>query len=75
MPNPLIGQRFNLDDRVIRKFTTGFSNKFKIKRGSVTEALTRVNKVGVKQYYYKVLWDDKRSSEHAQHSLQPIKES
>ena len=75
MPNALIGQRFNLDDRVIRKFTTGFSNKFKIKRGSVTEALTRVNKVGTKQYYYKVLWDDKRSSEHAQHSLQPIKES
>ena len=75
MPNALIGQRFKLDDRVIRKFTTGFSNKYKIKRGSITEALTRVNKVGVKKYYYKVLWDDKRSSEHAQHSLQPIKES
>ena len=75
MPNALIGQRFNLDDRVIRKFTTGFPNKFKTKGGNVTEALTRVNKVGTKQYYYKVLWDDKRSSEHAQHSLQPIKES
>ena len=72
MPNALIGQRFNLDDRVIRKFTTGFSNKYKIKRGNITEALTRVNKVGVKQYYYKVLWDDKRSSEHAQHSLESV---
>jgi len=72
MPNPLIGQRFNLDDRVIRKFTTGFPNKFKIKQGSITEALTKTNKVGVKQYYYKVLWDDKRSSEHAQYSLESV---
>ena len=72
MPNPLVGQRFKVDDRVIRKFTTGFPNKFKIKGGNVTEALTRVNKVGTKQYYYKVLWDDKRSSEHAQHSLESV---
>ena len=72
MPNALIGQRFNLDDRVIRKFTTGFPNKFKIKQGSITEALTKTNKVGVKQYYYKVLWDDKRSSEHAQYSLESV---
>jgi len=72
MPNALIGQRFNLNDRVIRKFTTGFPNKFKIKRGSITEALTKTNKIGVKQYYYKVLWDDKRSSEHAQYSLESV---
>ena len=72
MPNTLIGQRFNIDDRVIRKFTTGFPNKFKIKQGSTTEALTKTNKVGVKQYYYKVLWDDKRSSEHAQYSLESV---
>ena len=72
MPNALIGQRFNIDDRVIRKFTTGFPNKFKIKRGSITEALTKTNKIGVKQYYYKVLWDDKRSSEHAQYSLESV---
>ena len=72
MPNALIGQRFNLDDRVIRKFTTGFPNKFKIKRGSITEAITKTNKIGVKQYYYKVLWDDKRSSEHAQYSLESV---
>ena len=72
MPNALIGQRFNLDDRVIRKFTTGFPNKFKIKRGSITEVFTKTNKVGVKQYYYKVLWDDNRSSEHAQHSLESV---
>jgi len=72
MPNTLIGQRFNIDDRVIRKFTKGFPNKFKIKQGSITEALTKTNKVGVKQYYYKVLWDDKRSSEHAQYSLESV---
>jgi len=72
MPNALIGQRFNIDDRVIRKFTTGFPNKFKIKKGSITEALTKTNKIGVKQYYYKVLWDDKRSSEHAQYSLESV---
>ena len=72
MPNPLVGQRFNIDDRVIRKNSTVFSNSFKLKAGSVTESLTRVNKVGVRQYYYKVLWDDQRSSEHAQHSLKPV---
>ena len=75
MPNPLVGQRFNVDDRVIRKNSSVLRNRFKLKEGSVTETLTRANKAGVKQYYYKVLWDDRRSSEHAQHSLEPIKES
>ena len=75
MPNSLVGQRFNVDDRVIRKNSSVLRNRFKLKEGSVIETLTKVNKVGTKQYYYKVLWDDKRSSEHAQHSLQPIKES
>jgi len=75
MPNSLVGQRFNVDDRVIRKNSSVLRNRFKLKGGSVTETLTKVNKAGTKQFYYKVLWDDKRSSEHAQHSLQPIKES
>ena len=39
MPNALIGQRFNLDDRVIRKFTTGFPNKFKIKKENFTRQI------------------------------------
>ncbi len=72
MPNKLIGQRFKVDDRVKRKMTAVRSNRYTLKEGSVTEALTRVNKVGTKQYYYKVLWDDKRSSEHAQHGLKSV---
>ena len=72
MPNKLIGQRFKVDDRVKRKMTAVRSNKYTLKEGSITEALTRVNKVGTKQYYYKVLWDDQRSSEHAQHSLKSV---
>jgi len=72
MPNSLVGQRFNVDDRVIRKNSSVLRNRFKLKGGSVTETLTKVNKAGTKQFYYKVLWDDKRSSEHAQHSLESV---
>ena len=74
MPIKIVGQRFKIDDRVVRNHTIGYSgSKYKKHIGTVTEALTRTNKLGVSQYYYKILWDDKRSSEHAQHSLKPIK--
>ncbi len=41
MPNKLIGQRFKVDDRVKRKMTAVRSNKYTLKEGSVTEALTK----------------------------------
>ena len=74
MPNTAtVGQRFKIDDRVVRNHTIGYSgSKYKKHIGTVTEALTRANKLGVNQYYYTVLWDDRRLSEHAQHSLKSV---
>ena len=73
MPMKIVGQRFKIDDRVVRNHTIGYSgSKYKKHVGTVTEAIVKTNSVGANQYYYKVLWDDRRSSEHAQHSLKPV---
>ena len=72
MPNPLVGQRFKVDDRVTRKCSSVLQNRFSKKYGNITEMIERKNSVGTRMYYYKVLWEDKRSSEHAQHSLDPV---
>ena len=72
MPNPLVGQRFKVNDRVVRKNYSVIANKYQKKYGSITETIERTNTVGTRMYYYKVLWEDKRSSEHAQHSLEPV---
>ena len=73
MPIKAVGQRFQVDDRVVRNHTIGYSgSKYKKHIGVITEAIAKTNKVGANQYYYKVLWDDRRSSEHAQHSLKPV---
>jgi len=68
-----VGQKFKLNQSVKRKHTIGHSaGKYKQYVGTVKEALTRKNKLGVEQYYYKVFWEDGRSSEHAQHSLKSV---
>ena len=73
MPMKIVGQRFQIDDRVVRNHTIGYSgSKYKKHIGVITEAIAKTNSVGANQYYYKVLWDDRRSSEHAQHSLKPV---
>ena len=73
MPIKTVGQRFQVDDRVVRNHTIGYSgSKYKKHIGVITEAIAKTNKVGANQYYYTVLWDDRRSSEHAQHSLKPV---
>tara|TARA_B100000963_G_scaffold272203_1_gene240385 strand:- start:153 stop:374 length:222 start_codon:yes stop_codon:yes gene_type:complete len=65
-----VGQKFELNQVVKRNATIGYSaNKYAQFTGKITEAFTRKNKLGVSQYYYKVFWEDGRSSEHAQHSL------
>ncbi len=65
-----VGQKFKLNQSVKRNHTIGHSaGKYKQYVGTVKEALTRKNKLGVDQYYYKVFWEDGRLSEHAQHSL------
>jgi len=73
MPIKTVGQRFQVDDRVVRNHTIGYTGgKYKQQKGTVLEAFAKTNKVGANQYYYKVKWDDRRSSEHAQHSLKPV---
>jgi len=68
-----IGQKFQLNQVVKRNASTGYSaSKYAQFTGKITEALTRKNKLGVPQYYYKVFWEDGRSSEHAQHSLKSV---
>ena len=65
-----VGQKFELNQVVKRNATIGYSaSKYLQYTGKITEAFTRKNKLGVPQYYYKVFWQDGRSSEHAQHSL------
>ncbi len=72
MPNKLIGQRFQINDRVSRKNYSVIANTYKKKYGNITETIERKNAAGSKMYYYKVLWEDNRSSEHAQHSLDSV---
>jgi len=72
MPNKLIGQRFQINDRVSRKNYSVIANTYQKKYGNITEAIERKNSAGTRMYYYKVLWEDKRSSEHAQHSLDSV---
>ncbi len=69
----IVGQKFELNQTVKRNHTIGYSaGKYKQHTGRIKEAFTRKNKLGVPQYYYKVLWEDGRLSEHAQHSLKSI---
>ena len=72
MPNKLIGQRFQINDRVSRKNYSVIANTYKKKYGNITETIERKNAAGTRMYYYKVLWEDNRSSEHAQHSLNSV---
>ena len=72
MPNKLIGQRFQINDRVSRKNYSVVANTYKKKYGNITETIERKNAAGTRMYYYKVLWEDNRSSEHAQHSLDSV---
>ena len=72
MPNKLIGQRFQINDRVSRKNYSVIANTYKKKYGNITETIESKNSVGPRMNYYKVMWEDNRSSEHAQHSLDSV---
>ena len=68
-----VGQKFKLDQVVKRNTTVGYSaSKYEQFTGKIKEAFTKKNKLGVPKYYYKVFWEDGRSSEHAQHSLKSV---
>jgi hypothetical protein len=69
----LIGQKFQLNQSVKRNHTISqTAAKYKQYTGTIKEAFTRKNKLGVSRYYYKVFWEDGRLSEHAQHNLKSI---
>ena len=54
MPNKLIGQRFQINDRVSRKNYSVIANTYQKKYGNITEMIERKNSVGTRMYYYKV---------------------
>ena len=68
-----VGQKFKINQVVKRNATVGYSaSKYAQFTGKIKEAFTKKNKLGVPQCYYKVYWEDGRSSEHAQHSLKSV---
>ena len=65
----LIGQRFEVGDRVTRKTLFSSTEDFIKRYGVVEKVLLRQNRRGTATYYYHILWNDHKSSEHAQHTL------
>ncbi len=75
MPRPIVGQTFNVDDRVMKEPANGSSGanpSFGTRYGVITECLLKRHKNGARHHYYKVLWDTKQRGEHAQHVLAAI---
>ena len=69
MESGLVGQRFNIGDRVTRKSLFVSSESFIKRYGRITRVVLRANRKGTKTFYYEVDWSDNKSSEHAQHTL------
>ena len=69
MESNLVGQRFNVGDRVTRKSLFVSSESFIKIYGRITKVVLRANRKGTKTFYYEVDWSDNKSSEHAQHAL------
>nr|AFX83749.1 hypothetical protein MedDCM-OCT-S15-C1-cds9 [uncultured Mediterranean phage MEDS1 group]BAR39034.1 hypothetical protein [uncultured Mediterranean phage uvMED] len=65
----LVGQRFEVGDRVTRKTIFSGTEDFIKRYGIVKEVLLKENRKGTSTYYYQILWNDSKSSEHAQHTL------
>ena len=69
MESGLVGQRFNVGDRVTRKSLFVSSESFIKIYGRITKVVLRENRKGTKTYYYEFDLIDNKSSEHAQHAL------
>ena len=65
----LVGQRFNVGDRVTRKSLFITSENFIKRYGKISGVLIKTNIKGSTTYYYQVDWNDSKSSEHAKHTL------
>tara|TARA_R100000152_G_C6761921_1_gene186108 strand:+ start:130 stop:372 length:243 start_codon:yes stop_codon:yes gene_type:complete len=64
-----IGQKFKINDQVYKKQNVGLSVKRSSIIGTIIDVQEKLNTIGRTCYYYKVLWDDTRTSIHAQHIL------
>jgi len=69
MESGLVGQRFDVGDRVTRKSIFTTSEVFGKRYGKITKVVLKHNRKGSTTYYYQVNWNDDRTSEHAQHTL------
>ena len=69
MESGLVGQRFDVGDRVTRKSIFTANEAFVKRYGRITKVLLKHNRKGSTAYYYQVNWSDDRTSEHAQHTL------
>jgi len=67
-----IGQRYQIGQSVKKISFTSSAIPQRYKNGKIIEVFTKTNSAGSVHYYYKVLWDDTRRSEHAQHTLRPL---
>jgi len=63
--------KFQVNDLVNKKRSTGIYLKTCPEVGTVTEIKEKFNSRKRPGYYYNVKWPDGRSSEHAQHILVP----
>ncbi|BCV03781.1 MAG: hypothetical protein CM15mV73_150 [Caudoviricetes sp.] len=61
----LVGQKYAIGQSV-KNFYTSSAIPPRYRNGKITEVFTKTNSAGSVHYYYKVLWDDSRRSEHAQ---------
>tara|TARA_B100000963_G_C22616009_1_gene667365 strand:+ start:422 stop:640 length:219 start_codon:yes stop_codon:yes gene_type:complete len=68
----LVGQRYQLGQRVKKVSFTSSNIPKRYISGKIIEVFTKQNSLGFKHQYYRVQWDDKRTSEHAQHTLKPL---
>ena len=70
--NELIGQKFKIGDKVLRKNIFGTTKILEKRVGTIYGIKTKKNSRGSKHYYYNIHWEDNRRSENAQHSLEAI---
>ena len=70
--NQLIGQKFKIGDKVLRKNIFGTTKITEKRTGIIYGVKTKENSRGSKHYYYDIQWDDNKRSENAQHSLELI---
>ena len=68
----LVGQKYAIGQSVKKISYTSSAIPPRYRNGKITEVFTKSTSAGSVNYYYKVLWDDSRRSEHAQHTLRPL---